>query len=65
VSAIPWVAAASAGDAALVKPLRSAIGAVARAIRAGAHPACPRVPPVSRGWLRQHAAEQDKHTGDL
>lgn len=59
------VAASVVGDAMFVQPLRSVLGAVARAFRADAPPACPRLPPMSSGWLRQHAADEEKHTGDL
>lgn len=56
--------AAWLGDAMLVQPLRSVMGAVVRAVRPDAPPGRPRVPPMSSGWLRQHAADEEKHTGD-
>lgn len=54
------------GDVMLVQPLRLGIDAIARTLRPGApHDRPVRVPPMSSGWLRQHAADVEKHTSTL
>lgn len=65
MSVISWTMAAWFGEAVLVQPLRNAIGAVVRAVRPSAPSGRPRVPPMSSGWLRQHAVDEEKHRGDI
>lgn len=64
MSVISWTMATWRGDAMFVQPLRSVLGAVVQTVRPDAPPGRPRVPPMSSGWLRQHASDEEKHTGD-